>query len=76
MSSKPNEADWLKARGFDGLYHPDPAMECGCFLGDLRPCGQTGLGCRGGVAASDGSGVYRPNRNRAVRASLNATKTP
>lgn len=28
----------LRANGFDGLYHPDPDMECGCTLNDLAPC--------------------------------------
>lgn len=62
MSRKPNEEEWLRKRGFDGLYHPDPSMGCGCFLGDLRPCGQTGTGCRGGHAAPENAGVYGPAR--------------
>lgn len=28
----------LEANGFDGLYHPDPDMECGCSVDDLAPC--------------------------------------
>lgn len=59
---KPDETDWLKARGFDGLYHPDPAMECGCFIGDLRPCGETETPCRGGIARDEG--VFKPRRDR------------
>jgi hypothetical protein len=43
-----NEADHLIARGFDGLYHPDPVMECGCFVSDLYPCGERPKECRPG----------------------------
>lgn len=61
MSRRPKtgdqrEAEWLEARGFDGLAHPDPAVSCGCFVGDLRPCGEHETPCRGGRAL-DG-GVY------------------
>lgn len=59
------EDERLRRRGFDGLYHPDPFMECGCFLGDLRPCGEQRTPCRGGHASPDGSGVYGPTRKAA-----------
>jgi len=55
-----DEANWLQSRGFHGLYHPDPSMECGCYLRDLRPCGDTDTPCRGGRARE--GGVYRPWR--------------
>ena len=55
---KDGEADWLRSRGFDGLYHPDPDMDCGCFNDDLRPCGELDTPCRGGKA-KDG-GVFHP----------------
>ena len=32
----------LKANGFDGLYHPDPELECGCLVGNLAPCIELG----------------------------------
>ena len=54
------EVKLLIRRGFDGLYHPDPAMECGCFVDDLRPCGETRTGCRGGYANLEHTGVFRP----------------
>lgn len=59
---KLTEDERLRQRGFDGLYHPDPAMECGCFIGDLRPCGEQRTGCRGGHMSPDGAGVYGPSR--------------
>lgn len=34
------EAAWLTAHGFDGIC--DPVGECGCFIGDLYPCGERG----------------------------------
>lgn len=67
MSRRPKtgdarEADWLKVRGFDGLYHPDATFDCGCVIGDLRPCGETETPCRGGYA--NGDGIYQPPRQR------------
>lgn len=56
----PDEGDWLRARGYDGLYHPDPVMACGCFIGDLRPCGDVETPCRGGRAMGDG--IYQGRR--------------
>lgn len=32
------EADWLRLRGFGGLYEVDG--ECGCEVDDLYPCGE------------------------------------
>jgi len=64
MTMRETEQDRLQRRGFDGLYHPDPAMQCGCFLHDLRPCGEVGTGCRGGHANAEGTGVFRPSVRR------------
>lgn len=60
---KESEADKLVRLGFDGLYHP--SEPCGCFIGDLRPCGEVRTGCRGGLAF-DG-GVYAPRFVRIVK---------
>ena len=54
------ERESLTRRGFDGLYHPDPAMTCGCFADDLYPCGERPKGCRPGRTNPDGVGVYGP----------------
>jgi len=35
--------EYLKANGYDGLYHD----ECGCFLDDLAPCDRP-LNCKPG----------------------------
>ncbi len=48
------EAHDLEQRGFDGLWHP--SEPCGCFIGDLRPCGQYQTGCRGGYERENGIG--------------------
>lgn len=58
------EAEWLTARGFDGLYHPDPVMECGCFVGDLYPCGERPRECRPGHVRHIGevAGIFPPLR--------------
>ena len=61
MTMRETEHDRLQRRGFYGLYHPDPAMSCGCFLHDLRPCGELRTGCRGGHANAAGTGVYKPS---------------
>lgn len=34
---------YLRANGYDGLVNPD--AECGCRLGDLRPCASDFSGC-------------------------------
>jgi len=39
-------AKWLKAHGYDGLYAP--GEPCGCWLGDLVPCGEKDNGCKPG----------------------------
>lgn len=61
------EEERLLARGLDGLYHPSES--CGCFIGDLRPCGEIRTGCRGGLAAEIGGahGVYSPRVVKALR---------
>jgi hypothetical protein len=64
IEPRETEEQRLIRQGFDGLYHPDPTMECGCFVGDLRPCGERGTGCRGGHTNPDGSGVYGPARRK------------
>jgi hypothetical protein len=45
---------YLKEHGFDGLCYPD--SECGCFLGNLVPCGCPTLKCQPGyrVKTKDG----------------------
>jgi hypothetical protein len=53
------ESARLVRHGFDGLYHPDPGMACGCFVGDLYPCSDRPPECRPGHASPDGRGVYR-----------------
>ena len=59
--SQSSEAKRLRALGFDGLYHPDPAIECGCYLDDLRPCGEIKTGCRGGFEVA-GLGIFGSGR--------------
>lgn len=34
---KSHDPDWLRWRGFDGLYSAEP---CGCGLDDFAPCGE------------------------------------
>lgn len=53
------EGDWLQSRGFDGLYHPDPVVECGCVNADLRPCGDRQTPCRGGREDKGGAGIFQ-----------------
>jgi hypothetical protein len=66
-TSGKDESDRLRARGYDGLYAPD--QPCGCYLDDLRPCGETHTGCRPGLAldTDEFSGVYRPAFVRLLR---------
>lgn len=61
------EAVRLEKRGLDGLYHP--TEPCGCWIGDLYPCGERPCECRGGVEMEFGGvvGVFRPNRRRAQK---------
>lgn len=49
MLSTPNTKEWLKTRGYDGLYTDD----CGCFLDDLGPCGEGVLSCYPGYRQHD-----------------------
>lgn len=44
----------LERRGFDGLWCP--TEPCGCWVSDLRPCGEFHTGCRGGVECEQGIG--------------------
>lgn len=39
-------AEYLKEKGYDGLYSEDG--ECGCELADLAPCLAMGTHCRAG----------------------------
>jgi hypothetical protein len=57
------ERERLIAKGFDGLYHPDPAMECGCYADDLYPCGDRPKACRPGHAVNDVTGIYGPSKS-------------
>jgi len=58
------EAEWLTKHGFDGLYTPND--ECGCFVGDLYPCGERGdkFTCVAGCATGSGVG---PAQAKAAR---------
>lgn len=67
LDKRERESERLIAGGFDGLYHPDPAVECGCFVGDLYPCGERPRACRPGHASPDGIGVYGPARPEPAR---------
>ena len=50
-------AEWLIARGYDGLYDTCPDNdECGCPVSDLRPCDKdwrVGRKCRPGHKIGD-----------------------
>lgn len=39
---------YLIDHGYDGLYHPDPELECGCCLSDLAPCNNLSEKCKPG----------------------------
>ena len=54
------EAERLRRRGFDGLYHP--TEPCGCGIHHLRPCGEVRTGCRGAEyrEVNDAPGWFRP----------------
>jgi hypothetical protein len=69
IERRQRESEWLIAKGFDGLYHPDPWMECGCFADDLYPCGERPKECRpgrqmevGGVVGIFGKKRRSPHR--------------
>lgn len=44
MLSTTNTKEWLKVRGYEGVYNDD----CGCELDDLGPCGEGVCGCTPG----------------------------
>lgn len=44
----------LQGRGYDGLYLRLPNENCGCGLGNLRPCGEVNTGCRPARIGDDG----------------------
>jgi len=56
---------YLKANNLDGLYHEDG--ECACECGELAPCGQVEMGCRGGVKAPCECGDHDYHIVEAVR---------
>jgi hypothetical protein len=58
------ESEWLRAHGFDGLYTPND--DCGCFLGDLYPCGERGdrVACVPGHESD--AGIHAPRRKSHV----------
>jgi len=66
--SEPREKERARliARGYDGLYHPDPVMECGCFADDLYPCGERPKECRPGHAIEVGGvvGIFGKSKLR------------
>lgn len=45
---------YLKAHGYDGLYHPD--WECGCWVDDLLLCGSHCGDCKPGVEQTNDDG--------------------
>jgi hypothetical protein len=59
-------AEWLTTHGFDGLYDASGKFdECGCEVGNLRPCDKDwrqGRKCRPGIdtVLSDGTHVIGP----------------
>lgn len=63
------EAERLRARGFDGLYHPDPDMACGCWAGDLYPCGERPKECRPGHEREVMGivGIFKPERRKKAK---------
>ncbi len=54
------EAERVQSKGYDGLYSLTEA--CGCFVDDLRPCGEVRTGCRMGMANEIGVGPGRPKK--------------
>lgn len=46
----------LKENGYDGLCNV--ALECGCQIGDLFPCGDLMPGCVGGYQSTDKDGNW------------------
>ena len=55
----------LKARGYDGWYiRINESEACGCWIGDLRPCGELRTGCRPGRLVD---GEMYPALNRKAR---------
>ncbi len=44
--------EWLKARGYDGLCHPD--CGCGCRIDDIMPCGECFDDCEPGYKQPNG----------------------
>lgn len=66
--TRESEAAQLEKRGFDGLYYPGPEVACGCFIGDLWPCGDRPKECRGGHTRDMGDGevigIFAPIRKR------------
>lgn len=57
------EEAWLRQHGFDGLACM--VEPCGCFIGDLYPCGERGgkFDCMAGHVNPEGVGVYREDRH-------------
>lgn len=68
------EAETLRSRGFDGLYHP--TVPCGCSAEDLRPCGEVGTGCRGGYSHDETLGIYAPIYRKKTTAPHQEEKAP
>ena len=71
MSKNPYVDDmveaYLREHGYDGLYccEDEPGLECGCFLGNLAPCGYLCMTseCRAGYRCmKDGHEICGPNR--------------
>jgi hypothetical protein len=54
---------WLESNGYDGLANTD--LECGCFIGDLMPCGEANEDdCVAGHAAKnkEGQRIVNPGK--------------
>lgn len=59
MNVKEIVKKWLTDHRYDGLYPPDPDMECGgCFLCDLFPCDEFLPECQPGVKQMGDDGDY------------------
>ena len=56
MNGKDIIIEWLKEKGFDGLYLPD--SECGCCVDDLIPCASDPCFCEPGKKHINESGDW------------------